>query len=77
MDRPNITVLTGALVARILFSGKRVTGIEFLYNGKTVRAEAAAEVILSLGAIHTPKLLMQSGIRDDGGRCWRLAGNTR
>lgn len=65
MDRPNITALTGALAARILFSGKRATGIEFLYNGKTMRAEAVVEVILSLGAINTPKLLMQSGIGDE------------
>jgi choline dehydrogenase len=65
MDQPNITVLTGALAARVLFRGKRATGIEFLYNGKMVRAEAAVEVILSLGAIHTPKLLMQSGIGDE------------
>lgn len=65
MDQPNITVLTGALAARIEFTGNRATGIEFLYNGKTHRAQAAREVILSLGAIQTPKLLMQSGIGDE------------
>jgi choline dehydrogenase len=65
MDQPNLTVLTGALAARIRFAGNRATGIEFLYNGKTVRAQATQEVILSLGAIHTPKLLMQSGIGDE------------
>jgi len=65
MDQPNITVLTGALAARIQFTGNRATGIEFLYNGKTHRAQATSEVILSLGAIHTPKLLMQSGIGDE------------
>src|SRR5215510_7894830 len=65
MDQPNITVLTGALVARILFTGNRATGIEFLYNGKTHRARTTGEVILSLGAIQTPKLLMQSGIGDE------------
>src|SRR5215469_9756353 len=62
MDQPNITVLTGALAARIQFTGNRATGIDFLYNGKTHRAQATSEVILSLGAIQTPKLLMQSGI---------------
>src|SRR5262249_10534516 len=36
--------------------------VEFRYQGNTIRAEATSEVILSLGAIHTPKLLMQSGI---------------
>src|SRR5499433_3357066 len=65
MDQPNITVLTGALVARIQFTGNRATGIEFLYNRKTHRAQATREVILSLGAIQTPKLLMQSGIGDE------------
>jgi choline dehydrogenase len=65
MDQPNITVLTSALVARIEFAGNRATGIKFLYNGKTHRAQATSEVILSLGAIQTPKLLMQSGIGDE------------
>jgi choline dehydrogenase len=65
MDQPNLTVLTGALAARIQFTGNRATGIEFLYNGKTRRAQATSEVILSLGAIQTPKLLMQSGIGDE------------
>lgn len=62
MAQPNIKVLTGALTTRILFHRRRASGIEFRYQGKTVRAEATREVILSLGAIHTPKLLMQSGI---------------
>src|SRR5262249_13668060 len=65
MDRPNVTVLTGALAARIRFTGQRATGLEFLYEARTVRVRAAVEVILSLGAIHTPKLLMQSGIGDE------------
>jgi choline dehydrogenase len=65
MDRPNLTVLTGALVRRIIFEGHQVAGVEFDYQGRIVRAEAEREVILSLGAIHTPKLLMQSGIGDE------------
>ena len=65
MTQPNITVLTGALTTRILFDRRRATGVEFHYHGKTIRAEATGEVILSLGAIHTPKLLMQSGIGDE------------
>ena len=64
MDRPNLTVLTHALVTRITFEGKRATGVECLYNGKTYRISAGHEVVLSLGAIHTPKVLMQSGIGD-------------
>jgi len=65
MAQPNITVLTGALTTRILFDGRRATGIAFHCQGKVLRVEAAREVILSLGAIHTPKLLMQSGIGDE------------
>ena len=65
MDQPNITVLTGALAERIQFTANRATGIEFLHNGKTHRAQATHEIILSLGAIQTPKLLMQSGIGDE------------
>jgi choline dehydrogenase len=65
MDQPNLTVLTGVLASRILFQRRRATGIEFQHQGKVLRAEAIREVILSLGAIHTPKLLMQSGIGDE------------
>jgi choline dehydrogenase len=65
MDRPNLTVLTDALVTRITFEGKRAMGMEFIYHGKTRRISAGYEVILSLGAIHTPKVLMQSGIGDE------------
>jgi choline dehydrogenase len=64
MDRPNLTVLTHALVTRITFWGQRATGVECIYNGKTHRISAGLEVVLSLGAIHTPKVLMQSGIGD-------------
>jgi choline dehydrogenase len=65
MDRPNLTVLTHSLVTRITFEGKRATGVECIYNGKTHRISAGFEVVLSLGAIHTPKVLMQSGIGDE------------
>ena len=65
MGQSNLTVLTGALTTRILFDRRRATGVEFHCQGKTVRAEATREVIVSLGAIHTPKLLMQSGIGDE------------
>jgi choline dehydrogenase len=64
MDRPNLTVLTGALVTSIVFAGKKATGVEFSYEGQTRRIMAASEIVLSLGSINTPKLLMQSGIGD-------------
>ena len=65
MDRPNLTVLTDALVTRVAFRGKRATGVEIAHGGATYRIGAAAEVILSLGAIHTPMVLMQSGVGDE------------
>jgi choline dehydrogenase len=71
MDRPNLTVLTAALVTRVALEGKRATGVEIAYDGKSVRIGAGSEVVLSLGAIHTPKVLMQSGI-GDGSELQRL-----
>jgi len=62
MDRPNLTVLPHALVTRVTFEGKRATGVECIYEGKPYRIGAGREVVLSLGAINTPKVLMQSGI---------------
>src|SRR5262245_17905605 len=64
MDQPNLTVLPHALVTRLTFEGKRATGVEISYDGSTRRIRAGQDVILSLGAIHTPKVLMQSGIGD-------------
>src|SRR5258708_18783537 len=65
LDRPNLTVLTHALVTRVTFEGKRATGVECISNGKPNRISAGHEVVLSLGAIQTPKVLMQSGIGDE------------
>ncbi len=64
MDRPNLTVLTDALVTRVLLDNQTATGVEFVYEDKTHRIAAGVEVILSLGAINTPKVLMLSGIGD-------------
>src|SRR5262249_39846565 len=65
MDRPNLTVLPHALVTRLTFEDKRTTGVQISYEGGVRRIRAGREVILSLGAIHTPKVLMQSGIGDE------------
>jgi choline dehydrogenase len=65
MDRPNLTVLSHALVTRLTFEGKRVTGVEIFWDGRTHRIRAGREVIVSLGAMNTPKVLMQSGIGDE------------
>jgi choline dehydrogenase len=64
MDRPNLTVLCYALVTRLVMRGKQANGVEIIYDGKVQRIAAGVEVILSLGPIHTPKVLMLSGIGD-------------
>lgn len=61
-QRDNVTVVTGALTRRVLFEGKRATGIEYDVGGKSRRASARREVILATGAINTPQLLMLSGV---------------
>ncbi len=57
--RANLTVRTGAQVRRILVKGGRAVGVEMM-DGARIRA--AAEVILSAGAIGSPRMLMLSGI---------------
>jgi len=64
MDRPNLTVLCHALVTRVVMGGKQASGVEIVHDGKVQRIGAGVEVVLSLGAIHTPKALMLSGIGD-------------
>jgi choline dehydrogenase len=64
LKRPNLQLVTGALVHRILFDGKRATGIEFSRGGTVERAEAGREVILSAGAIGSPHILQLSGVGD-------------
>ena len=62
MKRPNLTVVTGALVKKLRTDGRRVTGVE-LYRGDEVEfAEARRETILSAGAIGSPQILQLSGI---------------
>jgi choline dehydrogenase len=62
MKRPNLQVITQAQVHRILFDGKRATGVEFARGGVVEQAEARREVILSAGAINSPHILQLSGV---------------
>lgn len=64
LRRPNLTVLPHALVTGVVFRGGRAAGVEVLHGGAAHQVAAEAEVVLSLGAIHTPKVLMQSGVGD-------------
>ena len=62
--RPNLQVVTGALVHRISFSGKRANGVVYSRGGSVEIADATREVILSAGAIGSPHLLQLSGVGD-------------
>ena len=67
LKRPNLQLVTHALVHRVRFDGKRATGVEFSRGGPggaVERAEAAREVILSAGAIGSPHILQLSGVGD-------------
>lgn len=61
----NLTVVTDTLVSRLIFQGDRVLGVETISKGRLQRFYAEYEVVLSLGAVNTPKVLMQSGIGPD------------
>lgn len=60
--RPNLTVLTGARVTRILVENRRATGVALHRNGGNETLRARSEVILCGGAVNSPHLLLLSGI---------------
>ena len=64
LQRPNLTLLSGALVRRVLFDGRRAVGVEVERQGRVERHEAEREVILAAGAINAPQLLLLSGVGD-------------
>jgi choline dehydrogenase len=49
----------------VIFDQKRALGVEVIFDGRVHRINAGSEVVLSLGSIHTPMVLMQSGIGDE------------
>lgn len=62
MRRPNVTVRTGVLADRIVFNGKRATGLEVIAGGRRETIPVAGEVILSAGVMASPAILQRSGI---------------
>ncbi len=62
MKRPNLRVITRAMAERVLFEGRRATGVVFENGGKRVVVKARREVILSGGSINSPQLLLLSGV---------------
>ncbi len=63
LHRPNLKVLTGAMVSRILITAGRVDGVAYKHEGKDETVHCA-EVLLSGGVINSPQLLMLSGVGD-------------
>ena len=62
MQRPNLQVISGAQVTRILMQGTRAQGVSWLQNGHSHSLHARHEVVLCAGAIQSPQLLQLSGI---------------
>ena len=60
--RPNLTIVTGAQVSKVLFKGRVASGVEWVDNGQVHSAMADREVILSAGALQSPQILQLSGI---------------
>ena len=62
LRRKNLAVRTGALATRIVFDGRRATGVEYRHGDASRTVNARREVIVSAGSINSPKLLKLSGI---------------
>lgn len=62
LRRPNLKICTNAQSARVLFDGRRATGIAYFQDGELKEVRARREVILSSGAFGSPQLLLLSGV---------------
>jgi choline dehydrogenase-like flavoprotein len=60
--RPNLQTVTNAIATRVQFDGTRAVGVEYLHDGRLERVRVEREVVLSAGALVSPKLLMLSGV---------------
>jgi choline dehydrogenase len=62
LGRPNLTVITGAQVRRLLLDGTRCYGAEYVEGGAVHTVRVEREVLLAAGALGSPQLLMLSGL---------------
>ena len=60
--RPNLRIVTGAVVDKVLFDGRRATGVRASVNGAAQDYASGREIILSAGALMSPQILQRSGI---------------
>ncbi|MEG0044770.1 MAG: choline dehydrogenase [Comamonas sp.] len=61
-SRPNLQVITGAQVLRVLMEGRKAVGVEYVQGGQVQQLLCNREVLLCAGALQSPQLLMLSGI---------------
>ncbi|PVZ16388.1 choline dehydrogenase [Pseudomonas sp. URIL14HWK12:I9] len=61
-QRDTLTIVTHAMTDRILFEGKRASGVRYLVGGQAHEARARKEVLLCGGAIASPQILQRSGV---------------
>ena len=61
-DRPNLTVVTGALVDRIEFDGRRAARVHIAQKGGPGTIEVGSELVMAAGAIGSPAILLRSGV---------------
>ncbi|HEX4378090.1 MAG TPA: GMC family oxidoreductase [Steroidobacteraceae bacterium] len=64
LKRPNLRIVTGAVIDRLCFDGSCVTGIECSLAGEPMLASARMETVLAAGSIGSPAILQRSGIGD-------------
>jgi choline dehydrogenase len=62
MGSKNLTVLTEAEAVKLTFTGRRCSGLDFLLAGQLCSVGVSRELIVCAGAIHTPRLLLLSGV---------------
>lgn len=62
MTRPNLTVVTDALVDKVLIEGGRAVGVQYRKEGETHAIRARREVVVSASTMQSPVILMRSGI---------------
>jgi choline dehydrogenase len=62
LKRSNLRLVTNALAECLVLDGRKVVGVRYRHDGRSVEARADAEVLLTAGSINTPKLLELSGI---------------
>ena len=62
MARPNLKIVTGALIDKLNLAGRTTRGVEFLLNGERWFVTASKETVLAAGSIGSPAILQRSGI---------------